>query len=72
MQEQDWKRWLERLHELSPRLRQALMTQLCAPDERERVLAQIDQAGEAAVSCPHCGGERVVRNGQADGLQRYK
>ena len=72
MQEQDWKRWLGRLQELSPRQRQALMTQLHAPDERAQVLAQIDQSGKAKPNCPHCASQRVVRNGQADGLQRYK
>lgn len=72
MQEQDWKQWLERLHELSPRQRQVLAAQLQTPDERERVLAQIDLANEAKPMCPHCEAARVVRNGQADGLQRYK
>jgi len=72
MQERDWKRWLERLPALSPRQRQALMAQLCAPDEREQVLAQIDQAGGPKPNCPHCASRHVVRNGQADGLQRYK
>jgi transposase-like protein len=72
MREQDWKRWLERLQELSPGQRQALMAQLLSPDERQQVLALIDRVGESAVICPHCAGQRVVRNGQADGLQRYK
>lgn len=72
MREQQWKRWLERLQELSPGQRQALMVQLHTPDERQQVLALIDRVGESPVICPHCAGQRVVRNGQADGLQRYK
>ena len=72
MQEQDWKRWLERLHELTPQQRQALVAQLHTPDEREQVLAQIDLMNQARPKCPHCDEARVVRNGQADGLQRYK
>jgi transposase-like protein len=28
--------------------------------------------GAVKPTCPHCSAERVVRNGQADGLQRYK
>lgn len=72
MREQDWKRWLEQLHELSPRQRQALMAQLHTPDDLEQVLAQIDLTGESKPRCPHCAEQRVVRNGQADGLQRYK
>ena len=72
MREQDWKRWLERLQELSPGQRQALMAQLHTPDEQQQVLALIDRVDGSPVICPHCAGQRVVRNGQADGLQRYK
>jgi transposase-like protein len=72
MREKDWKLWLEGLRELSPGQRQALMAHLHTPDERQQVLALIDREGESPVSCPHCANERVVRNGQADGLQRYK
>ena len=72
MREQDWKRWLERLHELSPQQRQALVAQLRTPHEGERALAQIELASEAKPKCPHCEARGVVRNGQADGLQRYK
>ena len=72
MREQDWKRWMQRLQELSPGQHQALMAQLHTPDEQQQVLAQIDRAGVSPIACPHCAGERVVRNGQADGLQRYK
>lgn len=68
MQERDWKRWLDRLHDLSPRQRQALVAQLRAPNERERVLAQIGMASQAKPKCPHCDEARVVRNSQADGL----
>jgi transposase-like protein len=35
--------------------------------------AQVVQAVESrALACPHCHGERIVRNGHASGLQRYK
>jgi transposase-like protein len=30
------------------------------------------EAGSRHKRCPHCAGERIVRNGSADGLQRYK
>ena len=72
MREQDWKRWLESLPALSPGQRRVLMEQLHAPDEEQQVHSQIDQAGDALRCCPHCAGARVVRNGQADGLQRYQ
>ena len=29
-------------------------------------------AGSRHKRCPHCAGERIVRNGSADVLQRYK
>ena len=72
MRERDWKRWLERLQKLSPGQRQALMAQLHTPDEQQQVLALIDRVGDSPIICPHCAGQRLVRNGQADGLQRYK
>ena len=72
MRTRDWKRWLEGLQELSPGQRQALMAELDTPDEQQQVLAQIDQTQASSRNCPHCLSERVVRNGQADGLQRYK
>jgi transposase-like protein len=37
-----------------------------------QVVALIDGAREAAPACPHCRALRIVRNGQANGLQRYK
>lgn len=47
--------------------------------ELVRTLTQVDEAAEVvqtlesrAMNCPHCHGERVVRNGHASGLQRYK
>lgn len=46
------------------------MEQLHLPDEGQQVLSQINAAVSDA--CPHCAGEQVVRNGQANGLQRYK
>jgi transposase-like protein len=32
----------------------------------------IIEAQEKRATCPHCGSERVVRNGSASDLQRYK
>lgn len=72
MREHEWKSWLKGLQELSPRQRQAVMQQLHIPDEGREVLAQIEETDHAARSCPHCASERVVRNGQANELQRYK
>lgn len=72
MREHEWKSWLKGLQELSPRQRQAVMQHLHIPDEGREVLAQIEEAGSAKRSCPHCASEKLVRNGQANALQRYK
>lgn len=32
----------------------------------------LESAGSRHKRCPHCSGERIVRTGNADGLQRYK
>lgn len=47
------------------------MVQLDTLDEEQQVLALIDRMGEVPVARSHCADQRVVRNGQADGLQRY-
>lgn len=72
MCEHDWKEWLQGLQELSPRQRQAVTEQLHIPDEEQEILAQIESAGSLSRTCPHCVCDRVVRNGQANGLQRFK
>lgn len=72
MREKDWKRLLGQLMELSPGQRLALMAQLEMPDDRHKVLAQIDHPEGRPQACPHCAGEHLVCNGRADGLQRYK
>lgn len=71
MRENDWKDWLQGVNKLSPRQRYALLEQLRLPDDEQAVLSQLEGAAEGSC-CPHCSGEHVVKNGQADGLQRYK
>ena len=39
---------------------------------RAQIVALIEEAREAAPECSHCRASRIVRNGQANGLQRYK
>ncbi len=72
MREHEWKGWLKGLQELSPRQRQAVLAQLHIPDEGQQVLMQIESGGASGRCCPHCASERLVRNGQANDLQRYK
>lgn len=49
-----------------------LLEQLRLPDEEQAVLAQLESTRRTAHYCPHCSNKHVVKNGQADGSQRYK
>lgn len=65
--------------ELKRMLAQVAKLTLVQRRELVQTLTQLDEAAEVVqtlqsrpVSCPHCHGEHVVRNGHASGLQRYK
>lgn len=51
--------------------RRELMDELVAEDVAAASVGVIEAQGKPG-TCPHCGSERVVRNGSASGLQRYK
>lgn len=69
MRSRELQRMLVQASKLTPAQRQELVRALSQTDE----VAQVVQTLQArALSCPHCGDERVVRNGHASGLQRYK
>ena len=70
MRNRDWERLLKQLDELTRGQRQRVLAELAAADEKASSISVIE--GRAPLSCPHCGGEHVVKNGSADGLQRYK
>jgi transposase-like protein len=57
---------------LSSRQRHALVEQLPTPNEEQAVLAQIDAPERPRPTCPYCANKQSVKNGQANGLQRYK
>lgn len=68
-----------RSRELKRMLAQAAKLTVVQRRELVWALTQVDEAAEVVqtlesrpVSCPHCHSERVVRNGHASGLQRYK
>jgi transposase-like protein len=64
------KRLAAKVTELTHAQRQALMRQLAAIEGQTASVGVIeDRMGSV---CPHCGGTRMVRNGHAHGLQRYK
>lgn len=69
MRTRELKRLLAEVARLAPVHKLVLMQALRAPDDA----AQVAQAVQArALACPHCHSERIVRNGHASGLQRYK
>lgn len=51
--------------------RRELMDELVAEDVAAASVGIIEAQGKPG-ACPYCGSERVVRNGSASGLQRYK
>ena len=72
MRDRDMKRLLAQLDKLTPLQRAKVQTALEHPAALSEVLGLIDGQPGAMPACPHCQASRVVRNGQADGLQRYK
>jgi len=70
------KRDMQRLWELVGRLtrtqRKELIGSLAAQAVAGESVELLEAAGSRRKCCPHCASERIVRNGTADGLQRYK
>ena len=66
------KRWLASVARLTPAHKAELLNALGARDD-EAVVGQLVESRLAQLpACPHCAGTRIVRNGNASGLQRYK
>lgn len=72
VRERGWKKLALQVDKLTLVQRSKLHGALERHGAEAQVVALIDRAGEAAPTCPHCRASRVVRNGQANGLQRYK
>lgn len=72
MREEELKDWLGGLRRLSALQRKLLRQQLEAADSRDVVAEALDQRWARHPGCPHCNSLAVVRNGHADGRQRYK
>lgn len=70
MRQREWKKLKAMLAKLTFAQRQALKEELSSEDDAAASVEVIEQ-GRPNV-CPHCGGEGLVRNGSANGLQRYK
>ena len=72
MRQREWARLIRSLGQLTHRQRQQVMAELAADEGRVKALSIVEESAGIEVSCPHCQGKHVVRNGTADGLQRYK
>ena len=57
---------------LTPGQKADLLLALGAIGADEEVRALVETRLTERLACPHCQGDRVVRNGSASGLQRYK
>jgi transposase-like protein len=72
MRDREMKRLLSLMSQLTFNQRMKLRDELFRQSAAAEVTQVIESQGNGLSQCPHCRSERVVRNGQADGLQRYK
>jgi transposase-like protein len=66
------KLWLASVARLRPAQKAELLNALSARDDEAEVGQLVDSRLAQLPACPHCAGTRIVRNGSASGLQRYK
>lgn len=72
MKKQELQRLLVLVNKLTRGQRQELVERLKAQFSAEASVEVLESAGGQTRACPHCKSQRLVRNGMADGLQRYK
>lgn len=72
MQTYEFRRLLGLVETLSGERRAHLQLKLAGGDEAHADTVIVGGRMGAQPSCSRCGGDHVVRNGHADGLQRYK
>jgi transposase-like protein len=66
-----FRKWLQRVEQLTRRQREQLLDVLRPAVDLDRARAAIEGA-RSSLSCPHCGGQRLYRHGYDRGLQRYR
>jgi transposase-like protein len=71
MRQREWMKLREMVAKLTFAQRQSLKDELVAEDAVV-LSAEVIEVHAKPVCCPHCGDREMVRNGSADGLQRYK
>lgn len=72
MDAMEMKQWLSSVARLTARQKAELIKALSAGGDDAEVRAMVESRMAALPACPHCGSARIVRNGSASGLQRYK
>lgn len=71
MRTRELKRWMIQVAALTPAQRQQALARLQEGVEVDAVAAVL-RSRPSPTECPKCLGPCIVRNGQADGLQRFK
>lgn len=71
MRQREWKKLTAMVEKLTFSQRQLLKEALAAEDAAAASVEVIEVQSKP-ICCPHCGNHRMVRNGSANGLQRYK
>src|SRR4030065_259540 len=72
MRERRLVEMMKGLGKLTRTQRQMVVAELTAGERKEASVEVIEGCAADTPVCPHCSAERVVKNGSADGLQRYK
>ena len=72
MRQQQMTRLIHSLPQLTHHQRQQLASSLQALMDRSQASAIIEAHAGDGRACPHCASLRLVRNGSANGLQRFK
>jgi transposase-like protein len=60
------------VRQLSGRQRKILAAELAAMEMAPAAVEVAERRSDRGMACPHCAGRHIVKNGSADGLQRYK
>lgn len=72
MRKRELSKLMGMLDRLTPTQRKALTAELAAVESKAVSVEVIERQALKQASCPHCAALRVVKNGTAHGLQRFK
>jgi len=72
MRKPELKRITAALRQLTPDQRKSVAVELAALDAQQASTALIEGRFARGATCPHCKSMHVIRNGHANGLQRYR